>query len=619
MKHLFFRFLFSLWFFSFSNAQTKTFFFAWLSDTHVGSTTGADDLRASVRDINSMDSVAFVLLSGDITELGWNAEFDTAKAILDNLKKPYYIVPGNHDTKWSESGCTRFSEVFGSDRFVFEYGGFVFIGLHEGPIMRMGDGHFAPEDLRWIDSVFSSLPDKGTPLFFVTHYPLTPQLDNWYEMTDRLKKLDTKAALVGHGHTNRKMDFEGIPGVMGRSNLRARNPLGGFTIARVDRDSIFFFERTVGTETLPAWHAISLRSIDFSAETASYPRPDYSLNSTYPHVKPRWVVPTGLTIATAPVISNDRVIVGNSSGIVGCYLLEDGTMQWHFRTGAAVYSTPTLSEDKVVFGSSDGWIYCLEVLTGKLVWKFQTSAPVVACPTIHEKIVYIGGSDGKFRALHLRDGSLKWEYSRISAFVETKPLVHQEKVVFGAWDTYLYALNLKDGSLAWKWSNGSPTLNLSPAACWPVAVDNRLFIVAPDRVMTALDATTGKELWRSKKHQVREALGISNDRKRIYAKCMNDTLFAFSSFSNEQELVWATHCGYGYDIDPSMPQEKDGVVFFGHKNGTVFALDAQDGTVKWVHKISNTIVNTVAPLDDRRVVVTDFDGQIVLLENHSQE
>src|SRR5574341_841193 len=106
-----------------SMAQTKSFTFAWLSDTHVGSTTGTEDLRATVRDINSMDSVAFVILSGDITEMGWNAEFDLAKQILDSLNKPYYIVPGNHDTKWSESGCTKFSHVFGADRFVFEYGG----------------------------------------------------------------------------------------------------------------------------------------------------------------------------------------------------------------------------------------------------------------------------------------------------------------------------------------------------------------------------------------------------------------------------------------------------------------------------------------------------------------
>ena len=113
-----------------ASAQTHNFRFAWLSDTHVGSSTGAEDLSRSMRDINSLDNVAFTVLSGDITELGWNEQFRIAKSILDSLKIPYHITAGNHDTKWSESGCTEFSKLWGSDKFVFEYGGFWFIGLH---------------------------------------------------------------------------------------------------------------------------------------------------------------------------------------------------------------------------------------------------------------------------------------------------------------------------------------------------------------------------------------------------------------------------------------------------------------------------------------------------------
>jgi 3',5'-cyclic AMP phosphodiesterase CpdA len=172
--------------------QTSPLRFAWLSDTHVsgaigavGSTTGAADLSRTVRDLNAISGIDFVILSGDITEMGSNTELELAKAILDSLNKPYHIIPGNHDTKWSESGATKFPALWGSDKFVFEYGGYRFIGLHQGPIMRMGDGHFSPEDLRWLDSVLVNLPDKKQPLFFVTHYPIDPSIDNWYELLDR--------------------------------------------------------------------------------------------------------------------------------------------------------------------------------------------------------------------------------------------------------------------------------------------------------------------------------------------------------------------------------------------------------------------------------------------------
>ena len=96
--------------------QTNSFRFAWLSDTHVGSIAGEEDLRASVRDINSITGLSFVVLSGDVTEYGSREQLRLAKDILDGLKIPCHVVPGNHDTKWSESGATDFPRLWKEDR-----------------------------------------------------------------------------------------------------------------------------------------------------------------------------------------------------------------------------------------------------------------------------------------------------------------------------------------------------------------------------------------------------------------------------------------------------------------------------------------------------------------------
>jgi len=599
---------------SLSYSQTHQFRFAWLSDTHVGASTGTADLGLSVRDINAMHDIAFVILSGDITEMGSDAQLELAKQILDSLRKPYYIVPGNHDTKWSESGCTKFSELWGSDKFVFEYGGFCFIGLHEGPIMKMGDGHFPPEDLRWVDSVLTHDPRRDQPVFFVTHYPLDPGIDNWYQLIERAKRYNTKAVLVGHGHRNRVMNFEGIPGVMGRSNLRAGQSTGGYTIANVGLDTVYFSERIPGVETRPAWHSISLEHRDYFADTTTYSRPDFTVNNDYPSVKVLWKVNTEYTIASTPAVWKDYLVVGNSSGVISCFSLKDGAKRWSFSTGSTVYSSPDAADGRMVLGSSDKNIYCLDMATGKVAWKVEAGAPVVAAARIEDGTVYIGGSDGVFRALDLKKGGLKWEFRTVGGFVEGKPLFYQGKVVFGAWDTHLYALDASDGSLAWKWSSGNPGVLFSPAACWPVASEGRIFIAAPDRYMTAIDAETGKTVWRSNRYQVRETAGISEDGHRVYARCMTDTVVALSSSSSSLSVLWATPCGYGYDIDPSMPIEKDGVVFFGTKNGLVIALDAKTGDVLWKHRVGETIVHTPVPLEARCVLVSDLDGRLSLIQ-----
>ncbi len=601
---------------SVSSGQTKTFRFAWLSDTHVGSATGAADLGNSIRDINAMTDVAFVILSGDITEMGFDAQLDLAKAILDSLKKPYYIIPGNHDTKWSPSGCTRFSSTWGTDRFVFEHGGFRFVGMHEGPIMKMGDGHFPQEDLRWVDSVLNAGP-KGKPLFFVTHYPLDPGIDNWFAMTERLKHYNIQAVLVGHGHSNRKMNFEGIPGVMGRSNLRATRPAGGYTIVDVRTDSIMFSERVTAVETKQPWYSLPLVKRNFSDDTTTFSRPDFSINKKYIKARAVWTVNTGYTIASTPCFWKDCAIIGNSSGSVLCYSIEDGSLMWRFATGATVYSTPDAAEGRVVVGSSDKNIYCLDARTGTVAWKVSTGAPVVAAMTIRDGVVYAGASDGIFRAIELSSGKVKWEFSSVGGFVETKPLVYEGKVIFGAWDTFLYALNASDGTLAWKWTNGNTGVLFSPAACWPVAANGKIFIVGPDRFMTAIDAQTGNTFWRSKRYQVRECVGISKDGERVYARCMTDTVVAFSTAAPTQTGVWVSACGYGYDIDPSMPIEHGGQVMFGTKNGLVYGLDATTGKVLWVHRVGVTVVSTPVIVDGHRLLVSDLDGSLTLLD-HAQ-
>ena len=179
-----------------TQAQWKPFRFAFLSDTHIGSPNGGaeEDLRRTVADINQMTDIAFVVITGDITELGTDAEIKLAKEILGELKVPYYIIPGNHDSGWSESGGVSFGKIFGNDKFIFDYNGITFLGCASGPYVRMSDGHIPRDAVVWMDRELKKI-DPEKPIIFLNHYPLDKDLDNWYEAIDRLKKHNTLAVL----------------------------------------------------------------------------------------------------------------------------------------------------------------------------------------------------------------------------------------------------------------------------------------------------------------------------------------------------------------------------------------------------------------------------------------
>ncbi len=588
--------------------------FAWLSDTHVGSTTGDDDLRASVRDIDALGNVAFALVTGDITEMGSDEELARARADLDSLRTPLLLLPGNHDTKWSASGFTSFTRILGTERFVAIFGTVAFIGMHEGPIMRMGDGHFAPEDLRWLDSVTAvpSIREKG--IIFCTHYPVDSSIDNWFEVTDRLNRLKTIAILCGHGHRNRPFLFEGIPGIMGRSNLRGGDTSGGYNIVELTGTTLAVREKRPGTPPGQPWGRIPVVEVVRQPAVSAWPRPSYDINKRYPGVRGRWNADRGWTITGGPCIADSTVVVGDRSGCVIGYSLATGATLWTVQVGGPICATPAAAGGRVVVASAGGGILCIDARSGTVIWKRATDKPIVSAPAISGGCVFVGTGSGEFYAMELNTGRPIWNTGGIPGFVETRPLVYDGRVYFGAWDCHFYAVDSADGSLVWKWSNGNPSRLYSPAACWAAGSFGRVFIVAPDRYMTAFDAATGRVVWRSDSHMVREAMGISEDGSRIYARSMRDTLFAFSATALAQVPLWQTVCGYGYDIDPSMCIEKDGTVYFGTKNGLVFAVDAGDGRIRWVRKIGETIVNTPAPLDGRRVVVTDFAGRVELLE-----
>jgi outer membrane protein assembly factor BamB/predicted phosphodiesterase len=594
--------------------------FAWLSDTHVGSPTGEEDLRVTIKDINSQTNLEFVIVSGDITELGKDEEFELAKSIYDECNIPVYITPGNHDCKWSESGATSFAKFFSSDKFVFHAGGFGFVAMHEGPVMKMGDGHFSPEDLRWLESTLNTLP-KGQPIIFVTHYPLDEQLDNWYLAIELLKRFNIQAVLVGHGHANQKLNFEGIPAAMGRSNLRAHEKVGGYTLVDIKQGRMTLTERNPGLGTRKPWHSITLEKHDFTADTNRWPRPDYAINKQYPRIKEKWQFNAQWLAAAAPAIANDCAIIGDSSGVVHALALKNGKPAWEFQTHGPVYSSADTSEGHVVFASTDGSIYSLDPQTGAKQWQYSTLTPIVASPRTANGKVFIGASDHKFRALDAKTGKLLWEFPDLKFYVESRPLVLDDRVIFGAWDNHLYALDINSGKLLWSWSSPKDWINVSPAACAPVSASGKVFVVAPDRAMTALDVATGKQDWRTSEYQVRETIGLSEDKSRVYARTMGTldgtsaTLLAFSAAAEKPQKLWQTDPHIGYDINSAQIVEKDGVVFYGSKNGVVLALDAKAGKILWQHKLGNTIVHTLAPLSARRVVATDFDGKTTLLEN----
>jgi outer membrane protein assembly factor BamB/predicted phosphodiesterase len=612
MKKVFLSVLFCL---IINSLRGENFRFALLTDLHVsGDSLAYNDLRKSVEQINKTKDIDFVIVSGDVTEEGDRASLNRVKSLLDLLKMKYYITSGNHETKWSESGATDFGHIFGSDRFKFEYNGILFLGFNSGPVIRMADGHVSPQDISWMKKELATF-GKDKPVILVTHYPLQEgDVDNWYDVTDAVRQYNIRAFLGGHYHRNLLFNYDGIPGIICRSNLRGKEKVGGYSVFEVTPDSLLVYEQKIGNEP-EKWASYSLRKSYYNSDDYGYKRPDYSINKEYDKVKELWIVQTAAGIYSSPVIYNKNVYVGDDLGFLSCYSLSSGKKMWEFKSGNRIVGTPAAANGVVVFGSADKKIYGVNAKTGKLCWECPAKEAVLGAVTIDNGIAYIGASDHTFRAIDVNTGKLRWEYTDVKGYIETRPLIYEGKVIFGAWDNNLYALDKESGRELWKWNGNLTRMHFSPAAVWPVAANGKVFITDPQRAMTAIDANSGKTIWRTFQSTVRETIGLSADKMRLYSKTMQDSVVCFSTEGNVPKQIWATDVKFGYEHAPSMLVEKDGVVFGSTKSGVVFALEAFSGKLLWKHKVGNSLISTVVPLSATECVFTSTSGEVGILKH----
>ena len=590
------------------------FSFALLTDTHISTSNPRpmEDLQRSIADINLDPTIEFVVVTGDLSESGDRASIQAIKDELEKLNVPFYAASGNHETTWSESGVKDFSRVFGDSRFAFTHNGMYFIGFNSGPVIRMADGHVAPQDIAWLKHNLDSVSAAGdAPIFVFTHYPLrNGDVDNWYNVTDVLRQHNVQCIMGGHYHRNLLFDCDGIADVLNRSNLRDKDGVNGYSIISIS-DSIRFHEKRIG-EDAQQWLSLPFEQKEYGPSNEEL-RPNFDVNKEYANVKRVWHKALKGGIYSTPVTDGKSLFIGDDVGVMYSLDLKKGKTNWTFDTGMRIVGSPAVNDGVVVFGSANYNIYGLDAKTGKEIWHVTTNQAVMGAATIHEGIAYIGGGDGRMFAIDIHTGKVKWSFDELKNYVLTRPLVYNDKLYFGCWDTHFYALNLADGSLVWKWNNGNGNPKLSPASVWPVAANGKVFFAAPDRYFTCLDAETGEQIWRTKEYKVRETVGLSEDGKTVYSKCMWDTVVAMDATTLEPVTRWATHAEFGYEHNPAMPLEKDGILWVSTKNGLLLGMDAQTGKVLWRHKIGNSILNTPLPLSNKECIFTSSEGTITYI------
>ena len=200
-----------------TDEQRKSIFFAQISDSHIGFAKDANKnvtatLQEAVAKLNALpQNPAFVLHTGDITQLAKPEEFDTANEVLKSVNSPrVFYVPGEHDvaTDNGASYLQRYGKgTNGGGWYSFDHSGVHFIGLVNVLNLKAGGlGSLGAEQIAWLKKDVSGLP-SSTPIVLFAHVPLWTVYPEWGWGTDDseqalalVKRFGSVTVLNGHIH-----------------------------------------------------------------------------------------------------------------------------------------------------------------------------------------------------------------------------------------------------------------------------------------------------------------------------------------------------------------------------------------------------------------------------------
>ena len=200
-----------------TGAEATSIFFAQISDSHIGFNKDANKdvtatLQQAVAKLNALpQSPAFVLHTGDITQLAKAGEFDTANEVLKGIRaERIFYVPGEHDvaTDNGASYLQRYGKgTSGGGWHSFDHSGVHFIGLVNVLNLKAGGlGSLGAEQIAWLERDVSGL-SSSTPVVVFAHVPLWTVYPEWGWGTDDseqalalLRRFGSVTVLNGHIH-----------------------------------------------------------------------------------------------------------------------------------------------------------------------------------------------------------------------------------------------------------------------------------------------------------------------------------------------------------------------------------------------------------------------------------
>lgn len=590
------------------------FTFGNVADPHVNA-----QMPEQIAEINTTrKELAFIQVSGDLTNNATDAEFEYYKASTAASKVPVWPAVGNHEYAAGATYAARINNYrkhVGPEWYSFDYSDRHFLVLENN-----GAAPFA-EQLEWVKADLAQNVVRGKHLVVLTHQPMNVPFGSpsvYDEFGKTLEQYGAELILVGHEHSNDvepKSDFAGTAKHIQTvsSSYTIDNSPRGFRFVNMDNKAfdnpfrIYGAEKDLTIVSPAPGTAIPLDKFP-GIQVNAYDTTDEPVLARYRVDRGRWndlksigeftwysPLPAGLPKAIGPhevevevedgdgarwtaiskfTFTADKAILpvagadwtqhhGDAAhaGVAADAIEAGQRLAWSYRTkGTFLTGSPAIVDGVVYAGTRDengegnSAVHAVSQATGQELWSYPVPSSVHGSIAVSDGLVYVPTLRGTLFAVDAKTGQLKWKNDPGPA-----PEGNNQR-------TYgYYGVTVADGKVLFPYQTR--------------------FGEASAGIVLALDAKTGQRIWASPMagNTMSDGTPAVAD-GRVYVGNQDGSIVIAYDLATGKKLWTGTDTLGGWQ--DGVPSAGDGKVYIGSNNGIV-ARDGATGAVLWSYTSSH--------------------------------
>ena len=353
----------------------------------------------------------------------------------------------------------------------------------------------------------------------------------------------------------------------------------------------------------------------------------YALNLPGPQ-RERWAVHLDAPVRTGITVVGDTAYAAANNGKLYAMDSATGKIRWTYSTETTeprafqFFSRLTVVSGRVYVGAADKVLYCIDAHSGHLVWKQAVKDWIRSRPVVIGKTAYVGTLDGSVSAVEDKGSFAKLLWTRKVATHELLAdlVADAGHVLVSDSDLWLTSIDPKDGQTQWHHKllesaviNGTRYMadRISAGSDYqssPTAVGGIVYVGGPDRFVHAIEADTGKEVWRFETSGQVSSTPIVADGRVCFGQQGGNRDFNCVD-QRDGKPLWTQKIGWGW-VGAGYSRGK---LFMGTVEGDILAMNAVDGRVLWVHHTNGGVYPALAT-DQNDVYTGSWDGYYYALD-----